>query len=427
MWLCVAFVLLPASSSILAQPAQNSASPSRSEDQPIPLTAQQYQRAREYSHARYVHYFGDQGYGFLILLFVLTVGFGSRLQNLAQKITARHLLRIVIFAPLFIVTLSALLMPTDVWDHALSLKYGLSVQPWSSWLSDWLKETLLSLILGTVLIWILYAVIRRSPRRWWFYFWLASLPVLLLVLFVAPVVIEPMFFKFEPLQPKNPQLVNEIEKVVQRAGMDIPPDRMFEMNASSKFTGLNAFVEGFGSTKRVVVWDTTLQKATIPETLVVFGHEMGHYVLLHIPKQIVIDAALLLFLLYLAFRIVKRVLSQTGKWGIHSEADLASLPLLLLVFSTLGFLATPAFTGVSRHFEHEADRYALEVTHGIVPDAQQAGVRFFEISRVTNLADPDPSPFIVFWLYDHPSDPDRIRFLQDYDPWSPGHSPRYVK
>src|SRR5205823_10908286 len=112
----------------------------------------------------------------------------------------------------------------------------------------------------------------------------------------APVVVDPLFFKFEPLLPKNPQLVEQIEKVVQRAGIDIPPDRMFQMNASSKYTGLNAFVEGFGSTKRVVVWDTMLQKSSIPETLVVFGHEMGHYVLLHIPKQTAIDEAIVLVL-----------------------------------------------------------------------------------------------------------------------------------
>jgi Zn-dependent protease with chaperone function len=152
---------------------------------------------------------------------------------------------------------------------------------------------------------------------------------------------------------------------------------------------------------------------------------MGHYVLLHIPKQIAIDLMIVLALLYAGYRVLKLV--STGLWGIVGQEELASLPLVLLVFGVLAFLATPVFSGISRHFEHEADRYALEVTHGIVPDASQAGVRFFEISGVTNLSDPDPSPFIVFWLFDHPSDPDRIQFMKNYDAWANGRSPRYVK
>lgn len=391
-----------------------------------PLSAEQYAKAKNYSRTRYTQYFVGQAYGFVIFLLLLLKGLGSRLQRFAERVTSRRVLQVLVFAPLFILTLSVLLLPIDLWDHSVGRQYGLSVQSWGSWFSDWLKAGVLSLLLGTLLIWILYAVIRRSPRRWWFYFWVASLPVLLVVLFISPVVIDPLFFKFEPLQPKNPELVNEIERVVQRAGLNIPTDRMFVMNASSKYTGLNAFVEGFGSTKRVVVWDTMLQKSSIAETVVVFGHEMGHYVLHHIPKQTAIDSAIVLILLYAGFRIVKSQV-KSSRWGISSEGELASLPLLLLVFSILAFLATPVFSGISRHFEHEADRYALEVTHGIVPDASQAGVRFFEISGVTNLSDPDPNPFIIFWMFDHPSDPDRIQFMKNYDPWENGRSPRYVK
>jgi STE24 endopeptidase len=405
---------------------QNATQASNHETPPQALTPEQYAKAKNYSRTRYTQYFVGEAYTFLVLLLLLVRKFGSRLQTLAERVTSRRVLQILVFAPLFILTLSVLLLPIDLWSHSVVLRYGLSVQSWGSWISDWITAGVLALLLGTLLIWILYAVIRRSPRRWWFYFWLASLPVILLVLFVSPVIIDPLFFRFEPLQPKNPELVREIDHVVQRAGLNIPSDRMFVMNASSKYTGLNAFVEGFGSTKRVVVWDTMLQKSTIPETMVVFGHEMGHYVLLHIPKQIVIDSLIVLVLLYAGFRIIESQV-KSGRWKITSEAELASLPLLLLVFSVLGFLATPVFSGISRHFEHEADRYALEVTHGIVPDSSQAGVRFFEISGVTNLSDPDPSPFIVFWLFDHPSDPDRIQFMKNYDPWSNGRSPRYVK
>ena len=102
--------------------------------------------------------------------------------------------------------------------------------------------------------------------------------------------------------------------------MEIPPDRMFEMNASSKMTGLNAYVTGFGASKRAVVWDTTIAKATVPETLFVFGHEMGHYVLLHIPKEIAIDASILLFLLYLGIDC------RTGRW--HAGGNCGAFAVL---------------------------------------------------------------------------------------------------
>ena len=169
---------------------------------------------------------------------------------------------------------------------------------------------------------------------------------------------------------------------------------MFVMNASSKQTGLNAYVSGYSASKRVVVWDNTIAKATVPETLFVFGHEMGHYVLLHIPKEFAIDATILLILLYLGFRLAQWMLARWGKqWAIRDSGDWASLPALLLLISLLAFLATPIFNGVSRHFEHEADRYGLEVIHGIVADPNQVAAHYFEKSGEMNLSDPDPNWF----------------------------------
>ena len=162
------------------------------------------------------------------------------------------------------------------------------MQQWGSWFGDWGKGLLLGFLFASILGWILYAVLRRSPRRWWFYFWLAMIPILVFVLFITPVWIEPLFNKFEPLTDHHADLVTQIERVVHRGGMDIPPERMFEMKASEKTTELNAYVTGFGQTKRVVVWDTTMEHMTTPQTLFVFGHEMGHYVLGHIPKELAI-------------------------------------------------------------------------------------------------------------------------------------------
>ena len=146
-------------------------------------------------------------------------------------------------------------------------------------------------------------MLRLSPRRWWLYFWLALIPIVVFVVFITPIWIEPMFNTFEPLTDHHRDLVVQIERVVHRAGMDIPPQRMFEMKASEKHTTLNAYVTGFGATKRVVVWDTTMQQMTTPETLFVFGHEMGHYALGHIPKEAAIDLLLLLVLFYVGYRL----------------------------------------------------------------------------------------------------------------------------
>jgi Zn-dependent protease with chaperone function len=388
----------------------------------------EYARAKAYSRAHYRNFFIDTLYGLLLLLVVLRWRLAPTFRNLAERVSPRPVVQWIIFAPLILLTIGIPGIVSDMWDQSVDRAYGISVQDWRAWLSDWVLGHTLLLILVTLLVGILYFVIRHSPRRWWFYFWLASIPILLALFFLEPIVIDPLFYTFNPLASVQPVLLSEMEQVVHRGGMEIPPDRMFVMNASSKQTGSNAYVTGFGASKRVVVWDNTIAHATIPETLFVFGHEMGHYVLLHIPKEIAIDATTLLFLLYVSYRLSNWMLAQWGRqWGIRSLQDWASFPALLFVISVLGFLATPAFNAVSRHFEHEADRYGLEVIHGIVPSANQVAARYFEKSGEMNLADPDPSTFDKIWFFDHPTRPERVHFVATYDPWSNGKTPRYVK
>ncbi|MGC2559737.1 MAG: M48 family metallopeptidase, partial [Terriglobales bacterium] len=388
----------------------------------------QFARAKAYSQSHYTHFFVNALYGFLVLLFILRWRIAPKFRDLAERVSKNRFVQLIIFAPLILLTINFLTIPSDVWDEALQRAYGLSVQQWPAWFSDWITNTIIMLIIGTVLVAILYAVIRRSPRRWWFYFWLASIPVMLIVFFIQPVVIDPLFFKFTPLADTQPALVAGIEQVTHRGGINIPRDRMFLMNASTKTTSTNAYVTGFGSSKRVVIWDTTVAKATIPETLFVFGHEMGHYVLLHIPKEMGIISLILLFLLYLGYRLANGMLARWGyQWGIRDITDWASLPALIFVITLLGFLATPAFNAVSRHFEHEADRYGIEVTHGIVPNANQVAAHYFEKSGELNLSDPDPNWFTKAWFFDHPTRPERVHFVATYDPWSQGKEPEYVK
>ena len=222
----------------------------------------------------------------LVLWVMLRGKFGERLNALAQRVSRRRVLQAFAVMSLFVVVLQLTQLPFEMYGHHIGLKYGLSVQRWGPWFGDWGKSLVLACLFASLLGWILYGIIRRSPRRWWFYFWLAFIPIVVLAMFVEPVWIEPLFNKYEPLNAHHADLVGQIERVVHRAGMDIPPDRMYEMKASEKTTTLNAYVTGFGATKRVVVWDTTMKDMTIPETLFVFGHEMGHYVLGHIAKEV---------------------------------------------------------------------------------------------------------------------------------------------
>jgi len=367
-------------------------------------------------------------YGVVVLWIVLRWKLGAKYRDWAERSSGKRFVQALIFSPLFVVTVAVLTLPLDIYSETIEKRYGISVQAWGSWSWDWIKALLIGVIIYTILIWILYAVIRRSSRRWWFYFWLVSLPILIFVFFISPWVIAPLFNKFEPLQKKEPKLTAALEQMVQRAGEDIPPERMFWMGAAEKTNALNAYVTGMGSSKRIVVFDTTIAKMNGQQIVFVAGHEMGHYVLHHVYKEIGFSAVLFLFLFYLGYRSIGWVLGQWGtNWGIRGLEDWASLPALVLLLSVFTFVSNPVLNAVSRHFEHQADQYGLEVTHGLTPDSGQVAAQSFQILGEVDLSDPDPNPLDVFLFYSHPSIPDRIQFCLTYDPWAGGRSGEFVK
>jgi Zn-dependent protease with chaperone function len=367
-------------------------------------------------------------YGLAVLLVVLWWKIAAKYRDVAEKVSSRRFLQVLVFSPVLVLTMDVLSLPTGIYENWVQRAFGLSVQGWRSWFWDWTKGEIISVILSTIVIWILYGVIRKSPRRWWFYFWLASLPLILALVFLQPLVIDPLFHKFEPLQQKDPALTVALEKMVQRAGQTIPPERMFWMGAGEKTTSLNAYVTGFGASKRIVVWDTTIAKLNTPQIVFVAGHEMGHYVLYHIPKALAFFSALLLIVFYIGYRLIGWVLARWGpRWGIRGVDDWASLPALLLLLSLIVTVVGPIISTFSRYQEHQADQYGLEVTHGLTPDSGQVAAQAFNIMGGVNLADPDPSPLRVFLLYDHPAAPDRVKFCLSYDPWSVGQQGEFVK
>lgn len=384
-------------------------------------------KAVAYSRARYRLHFAYAAWQVVLLLGLLALRIAPKIRDLALRLSRRRFVQALVFTPLLLGLVGLLTLPLDAWGHRLALAYGQSVQGWVSWLADWLKSGLVGLLIAVPVVWMLFAILRRSPRRAWLWFWLASLPVIVFVVFLAPFVVDPLFFRFQPLDRRAPELVREIEKVTARAGLEIPRDKMYLMEASEKRNSVNAYVTGLGPSKRVVVWDTTLAKMTMPQTLFVFGHEMGHYVLGHVLRTIAFLAGLLFVILFLAQRAAYRVLREgAAPFGIRGVTDWASLPLLLLFLAVASELTLPIVNAYSRAQEHAADTYGLEVIRGVAPDPSRAAAEAFQALGQINLSDPNPGSFVRFWLYSHPPIAERIAFARSYDPWSRGEPTRFV-
>jgi STE24 endopeptidase len=391
------------------------------------LSHERQAKAVAYSRAGYTLYFVSYILGGLFLFLVLRLGWAAKFRDIAENSSEKKWLQGVVFVPLLFLTIDVLDLPVSLYWHALSLHYQQSIQGWGSWFWDWTKGEVLNIAFGIVLVLILFAVMRRSPRRWWLYFWFPAVLILLGVIVITPLVIDPLFNKFEPLSKEHADLVVSIEKLTKHAGVPIAPDRIFLMVASRKTNTINAYVTGLGASKRVVMWDTTIQKTSNDESLFIVGHELGHYVLGHVRQGFLLGAAGLLLALYFLFQGLHWAMDRWGKdWKLYGQEDWASLAVLLLLLQALLFVSSPVISGISRMQEHAADVYGLEVIHGLVPDSEEVAAHAFQVIGELDLSDPNPPPFITFWLYSHPPLAERLVFAHSYDPWSKGESPRYV-
>jgi STE24 endopeptidase len=392
------------------------------------LSHEKYEKAVAYSRAGYTLYFVSYILGGIFLFLILRLGIAARFRDIAENASEKRWAQALVFVPLLLVLVDVLDLPVEVYWHRLSLHYEQSVQRWGSWFWDWTKGEFVTVVIGIVIVLILFAVMRYSPRRWWLLAWFPLVLVLLVLVVIMPLVVDPLFNKFEPLSEHHPDLVVAIGKLTKRAGVPIPPDRMFLMVASQKTNQINAYVTGLGASKRVVIWDTLIQKTTEDETLFVVGHELGHYVLGHVWKGFLLGAAGLLVALYLLFRGLHWSLDRWGRdWKILGAEDWASLAVLLLLLQILLFFSSPAINWFSRMQEHAADVYGLEVIHGLIPNSDEVAAHSFQVLGELDLSDPNPPPFITFWLYSHPPVADRLVFAHSYDPWSKGEPPKYVK
>jgi len=411
------------------EPAQNPPiTGAKTETEQYTLSHARYEKAVAYSRAGYTLYFVWVALGLTVVWIFLRFGVAAAMRDFAERLTENRFLQGLVFIPILLIATNLFELPAMLYWHSLSLEYQQSVQGWGSWMYDWAKEEALvvgaALILGSILLYL----IRRNPRRWWLHFWICALPIFFFVFFISPWFIDPLFFQYEPLERTNPELVTAIEKVTQRAGLSISRDRMFLMRASAKTNQINAYVTGVGASKRVVVWDNTINKTSLNETLFVFGHEAGHYVLGHVRNSFLALSLAFLIAMYLCFKTLHALLGKWGAvWRIYGPQDLSSLAVMLLIFKAFTFLGTPIESAYSRVQEHHADVFGLEVIHGIVPNSGEVAAHAFQVMGEEDLSDPNPPPFITFWLYSHPPLAERLVFAHTYDPWSKNQEPRYVK
>jgi Zn-dependent protease with chaperone function len=382
------------------------------------LPPDKYAQAVAFANARHILHFASFAISAAVLLALIFWRVGPRWRKLHP---ALFIAALVLLTGLFD-------LPAEAYGHSVSLKFGISIQAWPSWFWDWTKEQLVSVVVSVAALWPFYMLLRRSPTRWWLWAWLAFLPLEVLLTYAEPLIIEPLFNTYQPLDKKHPELVKPIEQMLGRAGVTISRDHLFEMDASEKTNALNAYVSGFGGSKRLVLWDTIIRKENGPPLFTTIGHELGHYVLHHIEIGLVLGALAMLAALILLYYGLNWIVRRWGEsLDIRGPADLASIPVLFLLGLTGSFVSEPLFNAISRSQEHAADLYSIEVTHGVIPNPGEAAAQAFQVEGETDLDLPDPSPFVVFWFYSHPPTADRLRFSLEYDPWSKGQRPKYVQ
>jgi Zn-dependent protease with chaperone function len=352
-------------------------------------------------------------WGLAIPALFLMTGLSARIRTWARTLGRKWFFVIGLYFIIFSVINFVIDLPLSYYQgfvrqHA----YGLSNQTFQKWATDQLTGLMVSLVIGVLFLWVPYLLLKKSPRRWWLYTGLAAVPFLILIIFVQPIWIDPLFNHFGPMKDKA--LEAQILRLAERSGIE--GSRVFEVAKSEDTKAINAYVNGVGGTKRIVLWDTILARLEPPQLLVVMGHEMAHFVLGHVWKSIAIFSMLIMATLYAVHRVAGRLVDRyRDRLGFSELSDVASLPLIILLFGGFSFLVTPVALVVQRHFEHEADRFALEITHG-----NHAAATAFVTLQQDNLAVPRPSLLYVWWRESHPPLGDRIDFCNDYRPWETG-------
>ena len=369
----------------------------------IMLDPQRQVRAREYARLRRRLMLVDLGMGAFYCLAWLAFGWSQQLSDWLAGWTANQVLLVAGFGAVFAGVYAMINLPLSYYSgFILPHRYELSTQTLRGWVVDQLKGGLIGALFGLVMLEIIYALLRAAPQTWWL--WAALILVIFNILManLAPVLLFPIFYKFKPLEEEYAELAARLMRLAAQAGTRVRGVYQFDMSSRTK--AANAALTGLGNTRRILLGDTLLKEFTPDEIETVLAHELGHHVHRDIPMGILIESLITLIGLYLA--------SLALNWGVTvfgftGPADIAALPLFVLVIGFYSLLTMPLGNAYSRWRERRADEYALQATHN---GAAYAAA----LTRLANqnLADVDPEPWVEFLLYSHPALGKRIAMAQ---------------
>lgn len=369
------------------------------------LTPLQWEQSIFYGAIRNGMYFFSVPWEWGLFLVLLFTGAAARWQERIEK-SVQTVLRL----PLFLLLLQALsflwFLPLRIVGFSLARYYGISTQSAVSWIRDKAVSFginyVLMLIVAVVAFWLM-----AKGGRWWLKLWLLSVPFTLFMMYIQPVVIDPLYNDFYRLS--NPVLEQRILQLAAKA--DIPADRVYEVNMSEKTNSLNAYVNGIGGSLRIVLWDTTLKKMTEQEILLIMAHEMGHYDMHHLEWSAAGAIASSFVVFWLGSRVYLYCLKRWGKgWGIHKPTDAAALPLILLLLSLFTFAASPVSNIISRQAEDAADRYAFELI-----GQTEGAVSMYQKLAASSLSEVNPPLLVKLLTSTHPSIMERIVYAKQYE------------
>jgi Zn-dependent protease with chaperone function len=347
--------------------------------------------------------------GLALLVVILVTGWTSWLRDLAYSSGFQsYPLAVFLYTLMLVVISKVLSFGLDYYSFLLEQRYQLSNQKLRDWAWDQTKELFVEAVLASVLVELLYFIIREFPEHWWVVAWLGFLGVTVLLAQLAPVVLFPIFYKFEPLQDEDLKL--RLIRLGERAGTRVRG--VYKWHLSEKSKKANAALTGLGNTRRIILADTLLADYSADEIEAVLAHELGHHVHRHIPKGIALQTVITL----LGFWAANWALQYAvHRWHMFETlSDFANLPLLALIFVLLSFVLMPALNAFSRYNERQADRYAFENIANI-----SSFVSSMNKLADQNLAERTPSRWVEWLLHSHPAIARRIAAAEG---WAKAHA-----
>ncbi len=357
----------------------------------------------QYSRIRYGMFFLSIAYTLVSLFLILHFNIATRLRDYSIKLTRNQIFQVVIFSTLFTLTLALCSMPLSIFSgYYLEHLYKLSEQSLPDFLLDKSKGIGVSVVINAIALTIFFGTVRKFRVHYPLVLWLISIPVFAFAIFAEPIVIDPIFNKFTPMQDGS--LKTEITSLAARA--KIPNAVILVADKSKQTNKMNAYVTGIGDSSRIVLWDSTINGLPEEQVLSVVGHEIGHYVLNHIYWGFGMMVLAALLLVPFGYFGVNRFLEMLPKrWNIAGLTDYAITPALLMLSLIVAFVSMPLFNYVSRYQEHQADKFGLELTGN-----RLAMANLFISFAEKNLSEPDPPAIIKFFLFTHPTLKERIEF-----------------